>query len=225
MNSLYMRAVLSTLLGTLVMAALLFVPAGTIDYWQAWVFMAVFEGASTAIGVYLAIKDPQLLERRMHVGPTAEKEKSQKLIMVFALLGFIALLVVPALDHRSGWSQVPPYVSVAGDVLVALGFLVTFFVFKVNSYGASTIQIAEGQKVISTGPYALVRHPMYAGALVMLVGVPLALGSWWDLTLLALMLPVLIWRLLEEEKFLAKNLPGYTDYQKKVHYRLIPYVW
>jgi protein-S-isoprenylcysteine O-methyltransferase Ste14 len=225
MNSLYHRAALSTLLGTLAMAALLFIPAGTICYWQAWVFMATFGGASSAIGIYLAIKDPQLLERRMHVGPTAETEKNQKIIMVFALVGFIALLVVPAFDHRFGWSTVPPAVSVAGDVLVALGFLFIFFVFKVNSYGASTIQIAEGQKVISTGPYALVRHPMYAGVLVMLVGVPLALGSWWGLCVLALMLPVLIWRLLEEEKFLAKNLPGYTDYQQKVPYRFIPYIW
>src|SRR5215510_13773762 len=204
MNSLYMRAVLSTLLGTLVMAALLFVPAGTIDYWQAWVFMAVFEGASTAIGIYLAIKDPKLLERRMHVGPTAEKEKNQKIIMFFTIVGFITLLVFPAFDRRFGWSPVSTTVSVAGDVLVALGFLFIFFVFKVNSYGASTIQIAEDHKVISTGPYALVRHPMYAGALVMLVGVPLALGSWLGLFVLVLSLPVLIWRLIEEEKFLAK---------------------
>ena len=225
MNSLYRRAVLSTLLGTLVMAALLFVPAGTIDYWQAWIFMAVFEGASTAIGIYLAITDPQLLERRMHVGPTAETEPSQKIIMVLALVGFVALLVVSAFDHRLGWSSVSPSVSLAGDALIALGFLFTFFVFKVNSYGASTIQVVEDQKVISTGPYALVRHPMYAGALVMLVGVPPALGSWWGLSVLALLLPVLIWRLLEEEKFLAKNLPGYTEYQQQVHYRLIPYVW
>lgn len=207
------------------MAALLFIPAGTIYYWQAWIFMAIFEGASIAIGIYLAIKDPKLLERRLNVGPTAETEKSQKIIMCFALVGFIALLVVPAFDQRFGWSPVSTSVSVAGDVLVALGFLFIFFVFKVNSYGASTIQIAEDQKVIATGPYALVRHPMYAGALVMLVGVPLALGSWLGLFILALLLPVLIWRLLEEEKFLAKNLPGYTDYQKRVRYRFIPYIW
>src|SRR5262249_23065558 len=151
MNSLNTRTCLSTLLGAVVMAALLFIPAGTLEYWQAWVFLAVFAGASIAIGVYLAINDPQLLERRLHVRPTAEKEKSQKIIMSLALVGFIALLVLPAFAHRFGWSPVSPSVSVAGDILVALGFLVTFFVFKVNSYGASTIQIAEGQKVISTG--------------------------------------------------------------------------
>ena len=225
MSALNLRALFSTLLGAVALAALLLIPAGTLDYWQAWVFMAVFTGASSAIGIYLAIKDPQLLERRLHAGPAAEKEKSQKVIMFFALIGFIALLVLPALDHRFGWSPVSPSVAVAGDVLVALGFLLVFFVFTVNSYGASTIQIAEDQKVISTGPYALVRHPMYAGALVMLVGTPLALGSWLGLFVLVLMLPVLMWRLLDEEQFLAKNLPGYTDYQTKVRYRLIPYVW
>jgi protein-S-isoprenylcysteine O-methyltransferase Ste14 len=145
--------------------------------------------------------------------------------MVFALGGFLALLVVPAFDRRFGWSLVPPDVAVAGDVLVALGFLVTFFVCKVNSYAASTIQVAKDQKVISTGPYALVRHPMYAGVLVLLVGMPLALGSWLGLVVLAFLLPVLIWRLLEEEKFLAEHLPGYTDYQRKVRYRLLPSIW
>ena len=142
------------------MAALLFVPAGTFDYWQAYVFMAVFVGGSAAITVYLAIKDPQLLERRMRAGPTAEKETTQKIIMVFALLGFIALLVVPALDRRFTWSSVPPRVSLIGDLLVALGFLLVYVVIRENSYAASTIQVAEGQTVISTGPYAVVRHPI-----------------------------------------------------------------
>jgi protein-S-isoprenylcysteine O-methyltransferase Ste14 len=187
--------------------------------------MAVFVGASAAITVYLAIKDPKLLERRMNVGPTVEKETTQKIIMFFAMIGFIVLFVFPAFDHRFGWSPVPSYISIVGDVLVAFGFLFIFFVFKANTYGASTIQIAEGQKVISTGPYALVRHPMYAGALVMLIGVPLALGSWWGLFMLALIIPVLIWRLLDEEKFLSKNLPGYTEYCQKVRYRLVPFIW
>ena len=204
------------------MAALLFIPAGTLAYWQAWAFMAVFVGTSGAISVYLAIKDPQLLERRMKAGPAAEKERTQKVIMLLAMVGFIALLVIPALDHRFGWSRVPSYVSLAGDLLVALGFLCIFFVFRVNSYGASTIQLAEDQKVISSGPYAYVRHPMYAGGLIMLAGVPFALGSRSGLFVLLIMIPVLVWRLLDEEQFLAKNLPGYTEYQKKVRSRLIP---
>jgi len=207
------------------MAALLFLPAGTLAYWQAWVFFVLFVTASSAIGVYLAIHNPILLERRMNVGPVAEKEKSQKIISFFALLGFTALLVFPALDYRFGWSPVPPYVSVAGNILVLLGFLLTFVVILENSYAASTIQVAEGQKVVSTGLYAHVRHPMYAGVIPMLVGMPLALGSWWGLFGLILIVPALIWRLLDEEKFLHKNLPGYTAYTQKVRYRLIPFVW
>ena len=205
--------------------ALLFVPAGTLDYWQAYVFMAVFVGGSAAITVYLALRDPKLLERRMNVGPTAEKEPTQKIIMVFALLGFIALLVVPALDRRFMWSSVPAWVSVLGDILVTLGFLLVYFVIRENSYTASTIQVAEGQTVISTGPYAVVRHPMYAGVLPLLIGTPLALGSWWGLGALIFFMPALIWRLLDEERFLHKNLPGYTKYTRKVRYRLVPFVW
>ena len=225
MNDVARRALRSSLFGILALAALLFIPAWTLAYWQAWLFMAVFVCASGALTVYLAIHDPKLLERRMNVGPRAEKEPAQKIIMVLATLGFIAMLVFPALDYRFGWSPVPASVSVLGDALIALGFLFTFFVFKQNSYGASTIQIAEGQTVISTGPYAFVRHPMYAAALVMLLGIPLALGSWWGLFALLLVLPVLIWRLLDEERFLRRNLPGYPEYQAKVRYRLLPFVW
>src|SRR5215475_6478035 len=218
MSNLYIRAIRSTLLGAIVMAALLFLPAGTLAYWQAWVFLVLFVTASSAIGVYLAIHNPILLERRMNVGPIAEKEKSQKIISFFALFGFIALLVFPALDYRFGWSPVPPYVSLVGDVLVALGFLLTFIVLLQNNYAASTIQVAEGQKVVSTGLYAYVRHPMYAGVLPMLVGIPLALGSWWGVFGLVIIVPTIIWRLLDEEKFLHKNLPGYTEYANRVKY-------
>lgn len=187
--------------------------------------MAVFVGASAAITIYLAKYNPKLLERRMNVGPGAEKEKSQKMIMFFAMTGFLALLVFPALAYRFGWSTVSPHVSLVGDVLVALGFLFVFFVLRVNPYSASTIQVTEDQKVISTGPYAIVRHPMYAGVMPLLIGTPVALGSWWGLFALVLFLPALIWRLLDEEKFLTENLPGYTEYKNKVRYRLIPHVW
>jgi protein-S-isoprenylcysteine O-methyltransferase Ste14 len=212
------------MLGAIVMAALIFLPAGTLNYWQGWVFFALFFVASSTIGIYLRYTI-RFLERRMNVGPTAEKEKSQKIITLFALLGFITLLVFPALDHRFEWSPVPPYVSVAGDILVLLGFLLTFVVIWENSYAASTIQVAEGQKVVSTSLYAYVRHPMYAGVLPMLVGMPLALGSWWGLFGLVLIVPALIWRLIDEEKFLCKNLRGYTEYANKVKYRLIPFVY
>ncbi|HET9244207.1 MAG TPA: isoprenylcysteine carboxylmethyltransferase family protein [Xanthobacteraceae bacterium] len=225
MNDLTRRAFRSSLFGIVALAALLFIPAWTLDYWQAWLFMALFVCTSGAITVYLAIRDPKLLERRMNVGPRAEKEPAQKIIMLLATLGFMVTIVFPVLDHRFGWSAVPASVSVLGDALIALAFLFIFFVFRQNSYGASTIQIAEGQTVISTGPYAFVRHPMYAGALVMLIGTPLALGSWWGLFAVLLILPVLIWRLLDEERFLRQNLPGYAEYQTKVKYRLLPFIW
>ena len=225
MNSLNNKAFRGLLILFLVMAALLFIPAGTLDYWQAWTFLAVYFAASVAITLYLMKKDPKLLERRMRGGPTAEKETNQKIIMVFTSLGFSGLLVVPALDHRFGWSHMPPYVALAGDVLMVLGWLAIFFVFKENTFTSATIELAPDQKVISTGPYALVRHPMYAGAFFMLLGIPIALGSWWGVLVIVAMMPALIWRLIDEEKFLARNLPGYVEYQKKVRYRLIPLVW
>jgi len=184
--------------------------------------MAVFVGATVAITIYLAIYDPKLLERRMSAGPTAERETTQKVVMVFAFVGFVGLLVLPALDHRFGWSPVSSLVSVIGDALVSLGFLVVFCVLRQNRYAASTIQIAEEQKVISTGFYSAVRHPMYAGVLPLLVGTPLALGSWYGLFVLVILGPAFVWRLLDEEKFLQKNLPEYTEYTQKVHWRLIP---
>ena len=161
----------------------------------------------------------------MSGGPTAEKEPTQKLIMSFASLGFIGLIVFPALDHRFAWSHMPSYMAPVGDVLVVLGWLAIFFVFKENTFTSATIELAPDQKVISTGPYALVRHPMYAGALVMLLGIPIALGSWWGILVVVAMMPALLWRLFDEEKFLARNLAGYVEYQIKVRYRLIPLVW
>ena len=145
--------------------------------------------------------------------------------MSFTSLGFIGLLVVPTLDRRFAWSQMPPYVALAGDALVGLGFLAVFFVFKENTFPSATIELAPDQKVVSTGPYALVRHPMYAGGLVLLLGMPIALGSWWGLLVIFATVPAFIWRLVDEEKFLARNLPGYVEYQEKVRYRLIPLVW
>jgi protein-S-isoprenylcysteine O-methyltransferase Ste14 len=225
MDNLGLKAFGALLVLMLVMGALTFGPAGTLDFWQGWAFLAVYFAASVAIILDLRKRDPKLLERRMRGGPTAEREPVQRIIMVFASLGFIGLIVVAALDHRFGWSDMAPGMAVAGDVLVALGWLAVLFVFRENTYTSATIELAPGQQVITTGPYALVRHPMYAGALVMLLGIPIALGSWWGLLALAAMLPVLIWRLLDEERFLAKNLPGYVAYQTKVRYRLVPLVW
>jgi protein-S-isoprenylcysteine O-methyltransferase Ste14 len=222
MNNLHARTLRAGVLGIIVFAALVFVPAGTLAYWQGLAFLLTFTAASAALTIYMAVYDPALLERRLHAGPAAEQETSQKIIMIFAMLGFVAIIVVSVLDHRFGWSRVSTAVALLGDALIALGFLAVFFVVRENSYAASTIQIAEGQTVISTGPYAVVRHPMYAGALILLIGMPLALGSWYGLLGILLFLPVLIWRLIDEEAFLVKHLPGYAAYTAKVRARLIP---
>jgi protein-S-isoprenylcysteine O-methyltransferase Ste14 len=145
--------------------------------------------------------------------------------MLFTSTGFIALLVVPALDHRFGWSTVPAGVVIAADLLVALGFYLIFLVYRENTFTSATIEVAENQTVVSTGPYAVVRHPMYASASLYLFGMPLALGSYWGLLVAAAMIPFLIWRLVDEERFLSTNLPGYSEYLEKVPYRLVPFFW
>lgn len=190
------------------MGLLLFLPAGTVRYWQAWTYLSVFFGAFVPITFYLIKKNPALLKRRLRAGPTAEKRTRQKIIMLWASLGFIALLVVPELDHRFGWSSMPLYLMIAGDLLTALSFYITFLVYQENPFAAATIEVADGQKVVSTGPYAIVRHPMYAGGLLLFIGTPLTLGPYWGLLAFVIALPALIWRLLDEERFLAKNLPG-----------------
>jgi protein-S-isoprenylcysteine O-methyltransferase Ste14 len=225
MNPLYRKALVGLVILFLVTAVLIFVAAGTLRYWQAWLYLAVYFGASIAISVYLIRKDPALLARRMSGGPFAEKEPAQRIIMWITSLGFIALAIVPALDHRFGWSRVPGYVVVSGDLLVLLGWLGIYFVFRENSFAAATIQSSADQRVISTGPYALVRHPMYAAALVMLLGISPALGSWWGILIVIAILPALIWRLKDEERFLARRLPGYREYLGRVRYRLLPLVW
>jgi protein-S-isoprenylcysteine O-methyltransferase Ste14 len=225
MNQLVIRAFAGLLFLLIVMAIIIFVPAWTLDYRQAWIFLVVFFVPPLLITIYLMKHDPKLLERRTTAGPGAEQERIQNIIQALAGLAFIAIFIVSALDHRFGWSTVPAYVTALGDVLVIFGFYLVFLVFKENTFASGTIEVVAEQRVISTGPYALVRHPMYIGALVMLVGVPLALGSWWGLLAIIPMIIVLILRLLDEEKFLAKNLAGYSDYQSKVRYHLFPLIW
>jgi protein-S-isoprenylcysteine O-methyltransferase Ste14 len=219
------QAVIGLLALFAVMAVLLFGGAGTVDWWQAWLFLAVYFGASLGISLYLMRKDPALLARRMRGGPWAEKRPAQQLIMLIACAGFIGLIVVPALDKRLGWSHMAPAIVIVGNVLMALGWLGTYFVFRENSFTAATIERAPDQRVISTGPYAVVRHPMYSSVLVMLLGMPIALGSWWGVLALLVMGPALILRIFDEEKFLVQELPGYAEYKQKVRYRLIPHLW
>jgi len=224
-KNLYIRVAIQLLLFPIFMGALLFLPAGTLDYWEAWVFVAVFFACTIAITIWLMLNDPRLLERRMRAGPAAEKETSQKIIVTIALLSFAGLSILSGLDHRFGWSEVPTCAVILGNILIALSYIVFYFVLRENTYAASTVQVEENQRVISTGLYALVRHPMYTGALISMIGIPLALGSWWGLLMFIPSAAGIIWRLLDEEKFLSRNLAGYTEYKNKVRYRLIPVAW
>ena len=225
MNGLGGKAVFGVVQLTAILGVLLLAPAWTLGYWQAWVYLFLFAASSALITAYLWKKDPQLLQRRINGGPGAEREKSQKLIQLLASIAFVGGMILPSLDHRFSWSAVPLPVVVVGDVLTVLGFFIVFRVFKENTFTAATIEVAPDQRVISTGPYAIVRHPMYFGALVMLVGTPLALGSWWGLLMFVLMVAAIAWRALDEERFLHKHLPGYAKYCQRVRYRLVPFVW
>jgi protein-S-isoprenylcysteine O-methyltransferase Ste14 len=225
MNKLILPTLRTFVIGAVMLGILLFLPAWTFNYWQAWVFILVFCCASNAIGIYLSLKDPALLERRKKIGPANETSPAQKIILWITLVAVLAMIVFPALDHRFGWSPAPAFVSVIGNLLIVISFWMFYVVFKENSFGGSTIEVVDGQKVITTGPYTLVRHPMYSGVLVMVAGVPLALGSWLGLLVVALALPGLIWRILDEERVLRKDLRGYTEYLEKVKYRLVPYLW
>jgi protein-S-isoprenylcysteine O-methyltransferase Ste14 len=222
---LFTRTLRTTIIGLLVFGALVFLPAGTFAYWQGWAFIAVFSVSTTMIGIYLALNDPALLERRVRAGPAAETRPLQKVIITLSFAIFLLLMVVSALDHRFGWSHIPAWVSVLGNALVGLGLAIDLRVFRENSYGASTIQKMEGQAVITTGPYALVRHPMYVGVLIMVVGVPLALGSWWGLLIVLASIAILMLRILDEEKMLQDELEGYDAYARGVRYRLVPGLW
>jgi protein-S-isoprenylcysteine O-methyltransferase Ste14 len=216
------KAVLGAVFLAVVMGLLLFVPAGSVRYWQAWGYLIVFFGAAALITGYLMKNNPALLKRRVSGGPTVEKRASQKIIMSLASLWFVALLIVPALDFRFRWSSVPLFMVFVGNILIALGFWFVFLVFRENSFASSTIEVTPEQRVISTGPYALVRHPMYAGSFVYLLGTPFALGSCWGFVGMVFMLPAIVWRLFDEERFLAQDLPGYAAYCGKVRWRLIP---
>jgi protein-S-isoprenylcysteine O-methyltransferase Ste14 len=210
---------------TAVIGLLLFLSAGTARYVEGWVFLVVFCGCSLAITLYLMRNDPELLARRLVVGPVAERRPRQKVVQALASAAFLSVIVVPALDLRFAWSHVPVPFVVAGEILVAIGFLIVFLVFRENPFAAAVVDVGAEQRVIDTGPYARVRHPMYAGALVMLIGIPLALGSAWGLLTMIPFTAVIVWRLLDEEALLSKQLSGYEEYRRKTRYRLIPWLW
>ncbi|MDT5018739.1 MAG: hypothetical protein QOD39_4899 [Mycobacterium sp.] len=215
----------TSIIGFAAFLLMVFWPAGTFDYWRGWAFIAVFAAATLLPSIYLAATNPAALKRRMQAGPAAESRPLQKVIITFAFLMIGAMIVVSALDFRFGWSSVPAAVSVVGDVLVAVGLLIAMITTIQNGYAAANINVEADQEVVSTGFYALVRHPMYFGNVVLMVGIPLALGSYWGLLFMIPGLAVLATRILDEEKVLADELTGYREYEQRVHYRLVPGVW
>jgi protein-S-isoprenylcysteine O-methyltransferase Ste14 len=206
-------------------AATIFIAAWSIAFWEAWLYLLVFSGTTVSVTLYFLKYDPSLVKRRLTAGPRVEKEKNQKIIMTFAFVLMLALWAVPGLDHRWHWSSVPTSLVLIADLLVILGILLVVYVFKENSYAASTVQVEKDQPVISTGPYAWIRHPMYAASFLYIIGTAIALGSLVGLVPALLLYGVIIARLLDEERYLTRNLSGYEAYRQKVRYRLIPKIW
>jgi len=209
-------------LAVAVTGLLLFLPAGSLRYWQAWMFLATLFLPVGFVVSYFLTRDPGLLVRRMRL---KEKEREQQVIVKLANLAFFLGSLVPGLDHRYGWSGVPAWACVLADVLVFLGYVIVFFVFRENSYASRIVEVVEGQQVVTTGPYSLVRHPMYAGLILMYLSTPIALGSFWALAFFVPVIALIVVRALDEEKVLARGLEGYTAYTQKVRYRLVPKVW
>lgn len=223
--NLNLRVAAASVVGLVVVVAVLFWPAGTFDYWQAWAMLAVMVLLSTPYTVYLAVKLPEVLERRIHAGPRAETRLKQRLAVLGLQASVLGAIVVSALDHRFGWTRVPVWVCVVGLALTAVGLGIAILVVLQNSWAAATVEIQSGQELVATGLYGWVRHPMYSGAVLMLVGIPLGLGSYWGLLPGVVGVLALVLRIVDEEKMLAQDLAGYPEYRNKVRYRLLPYLW
>lgn len=215
----------SMVFGLLFFGVLLFWPAGTFDYWQAWVFIAVFTVTTIVPSIQLAVRNPAALQRRMKAGPTAETRPVQRVVISATVLSVVVTLVVSALDHRFGWSTVPLWLVVVGNVLVAVGLSLAQLVVVQNAYAGASITVEADQPLVSTGLYGVVRHPMYTGALVMMIATPLALDSLWGLLAVATSVPILMARIVDEEKLLVDELAGYREYREQVPSRLVPGVW
>jgi protein-S-isoprenylcysteine O-methyltransferase Ste14 len=210
------------ILGILVLSLGFFLPAGTFNYWEAWVYLALLFTPMFFLMRYLFKNDPALLERRMR---TKEKAPEQSSIIKLSFFYFIIIFLLPGFDKRYGWSSAPVWLVLIADAIVLTGYIMVIMVFRENSYASRTVEVEEGQKVIDTGPYAVVRHPMYSGITLLYVFSPLALGSYWALIPSLLIIPLLAARIMSEEKILANELTGYTEYQQKVQFRLLPMIW
>ncbi len=220
--SLKSKLALRFLLGLVVFGALLFIPAGSLRFWQGWAYLVVWFVPTLFAFGYFCKHDPQLIERRLR---RKEKVHEQKLIMRFAFVTWLIGYLLPGLDHRFGWSHLPLWLTILSQAFVLGGWLMVFWVLKANSFAAATIRVEPDQKVISSGPYRIIRHPMYLGVSVMFLFAPLALGSYFALPVFALFIPIIILRLLNEEKVLRQELPGYTEYCLNTRFRLVPHFW
>lgn len=222
MNSLKKRVFLFLAMAPAVTGLLLFLPAGTFRYWQAWAFLATLFLPAGLVISYFVKNDPALLERRLK---SRETESREKLIIKAGQLIFLAGFLMPGLDRRFGWSQMPGWLCLAADAVIFLSYLFVFRVFRENSYASRIVEVVQGQKVIDTGPYSVIRHPMYAGVIPMYLCIPLALGSYPALAFFVPVILIIVLRIFDEERLLLKDLPGYREYTEKVRYRLIPRVW
>jgi protein-S-isoprenylcysteine O-methyltransferase Ste14 len=197
-------------------------PAGTFKFWPVYVYFVILIIPFFIVIRYFLKKDPEFLTRRMKM---KEKEKQQKIVAFLSWIAFLAGFMLPGFDYRYGWSEMSTWVIILGDLFVLAGYLSVFLVFKENSYASRVIEVVEGQRVISTGPYSVVRHPMYLGTSIMYLATPVALGSYWGIIPFAAFSLILVLRIHNEEKVLSEQLPGYKEYCKNVRYRMIPFIW
>ena len=208
--------------GIPIIGALLFWPAGTFDYWQAWAWAAALFIPMLISFIYLAKRDPALLERRSRL---TETRTAQKWIIGLSSIYFIIIFILPGFDKRFGWSSVPVWLVLLADLGVLAGYGLYIWVLRTNSFASRVIEVEQGQKVISTGPYALVRHPMYLGMILLMIATPLALGSYWAFVPSLALIPILAARAKNEEELLVNELAGYREYTQKVRSRLFPGIW
>lgn len=216
------KIIVRYIMAIVVMGLMLFLPAGTCFYWQGWLYMAILFIPMIFVIYYLLKHNPGLLERRMKA---KEENARQSIIMKLLSISYAVGFIIPGLDKRYNWSSVPAAVVIVSDIIVLAGYLLCFFVFIENKYASRVIEVEEGQDAVTTGPYAVVRHPMYLAAMIMLIFTPLALGSYWALVTVILLVVLLVARILSEEQILLRDLKGYREYTGKVRYRLIPGVW
>ena len=222
MMKLAIRALIKYLFGLFFIAALLFLPAGSLGYGNAWLFLGLLFIPILILGVVLLIKAPDLLEKRISA---KEKEDTQKGVVAVSALLFVAGFVVAGLDFRFGWSNVPAWCVIVSSVILLISYALYAEVMRENAYLSRTIEVQENQTVVDTGLYGIIRHHMYAVTLWLFFAIPVVLGSWWALLCFAPYVAVIVIRIRNEEKVLVEGLAGYSDYIKRVKYRILPFVW